>query len=51
MPRTVSLGELTGVVVRFFLRYGVSGEDTGQIAETVPSIMIGEKASRTLAAP
>jgi hypothetical protein len=45
MPQTVSVGELTDLVVRVLLRHGVSGENAGPVAETVPSIMIGEKAA------
>ena len=35
MPQTVSVGELTDLVVRVFLRHGVSGENAGPVAETV----------------
>jgi delta1-piperideine-2-carboxylate reductase len=35
MPQTVSVGELTGLVVRVFLRHGVSAENAGPVAETV----------------
>src|SRR5215472_17265464 len=35
MPQTVSAGELTGLVVRVFLRHGVSAENAGPVAETV----------------
>src|SRR5215213_102858 len=35
MPRTVSAGELTDLVVRVFRRHGVSAENAGPIAETV----------------
>jgi Malate/L-lactate dehydrogenase len=35
MPQTVSVGELTGLVVRVFLGHGVSAENAGPVAETV----------------
>src|SRR5690348_13306828 len=35
MPQLVSVGELTDLVVRVFLRHGVSGENAGPVAETV----------------
>src|SRR5215468_12107122 len=35
MPQTVTVGELRGLVVRVFLRHGVSAENTGPVAETV----------------
>src|SRR6516165_6259255 len=35
MPQTVSVGELTDLVVRVFLRHGVSGENAGPVPETV----------------
>ena len=35
MPQTVSVGELTDLVVRVFLRHGVSGKNAGPVAETV----------------
>src|SRR5215472_9602885 len=35
MPQTVSVGKLTGLVVRVFLRHGVSRENAGPVAETV----------------
>jgi delta1-piperideine-2-carboxylate reductase len=35
MPHTVSVGELTDLVVRVFLRHGVSQENAGPVAETV----------------
>src|ERR1700758_2993426 len=35
MPQTVSVGELTSLVVRVFLRHGVSAENAGPVAETV----------------
>jgi len=35
MPQTVSVGELTCLVVRVFLRHGVSAENAGPVAETV----------------
>ena len=35
MPQPVSVGELTDLVVRVFLRHGVSGENAGPVAETV----------------
>jgi delta1-piperideine-2-carboxylate reductase len=35
MPQTVSVGELTGLVVRVFLRHGVSADNAGPVAETV----------------
>ena len=35
MPQTVSVGELTDLVVRVFLRHGVSADNAGPVAETV----------------
>jgi delta1-piperideine-2-carboxylate reductase len=35
MPQTVSVRELTDLVVRVFLRHGVSAENAGPVAETV----------------
>ncbi|HJU16915.1 MAG TPA: Ldh family oxidoreductase [Stellaceae bacterium] len=35
MSQTVSIGELTDLVVRVFRRHGVSGENAGPVAETV----------------
>ena len=35
MPQTVSVGELTDLVVRIFLRHGVSADNAGPVAETV----------------
>src|SRR5918996_3926864 len=35
MPQTVSIEELTDLVVRIFVRHGVSGENAGPVAETV----------------
>ncbi len=35
MPQTVSIGELTDLVLRVFLRHGVSRENAGPVAETV----------------
>src|SRR4051794_19509193 len=35
MPQTVSVGELTDLVVRVFLRHGVSAENAGPVAGTV----------------
>src|SRR6201987_6483005 len=35
MPQTVSVGELTDLVVRVFLRHGVSGKHAGRVAEAV----------------
>src|SRR3954471_19165321 len=35
MPRTVSAGELTDLVIRVFLRHGVAAENAGPLAETV----------------
>src|ERR1700738_1516465 len=35
MPQTVSVGELTSLVVRVFRRHGVSAENAGPVAETV----------------
>src|SRR5215210_7888350 len=35
MPQTVSVGELTDLVVQVFLRHGVSTENAGPVAETI----------------
>jgi delta1-piperideine-2-carboxylate reductase len=35
MPQTVSVDELTDLVVRFFIRHGVSVENAASVAETV----------------
>jgi delta1-piperideine-2-carboxylate reductase len=35
MPQTVSVGELTDLVVRVFLRHGVSADNAEPVAETV----------------
>ena len=35
MPRTVSVGELTDLVVRMFRRHGVSADNAGSLAETI----------------
>ena len=37
MPQRVSVGTLTDLVVRIFLRHGVSAENAGPVAETIVS--------------
>jgi LDH2 family malate/lactate/ureidoglycolate dehydrogenase len=50
MPRSVSVAEMTDLVVRVFRRHGVSAENAGPFAETVVAAERDRTARRVAAA-